>query len=345
MSAIFKRFRRLSLFAVCLALLLCSCGEGAASYRYTYADVFDTVTAITVFARSQAEADALAEELHSGLLELHRLFDIFEEYEGLTNLASVNRLAGEGPVTVDERILDLLEFSLEMGEASGGKLNVCMGSLLSLWHEARSAGNEEPAKAALPDRTRILSAMEHMDPASLQIDREASTVRFLDPELRLDVGAVAKGWAVQRVCEQAKSKGYRGFLISAGGNVCTVGLKGDGSRWKVGLERPDGGGSYLMLLELADCAAVTSGSYQRYYEVDGVRYCHIVDPDTGEPARTYEMVTVICPDSGTADALSTALFLLPQEEGSRLAQSFGAEALWYTGGSWMTTPGFPLPAA
>ena len=139
------------------------------------------------------------------------------------------------------------------------------------------------------------------------------------------------------------------FAMAEGEVIVVVGPSGCGKstllRCINGLERPDGGGSYLMLLELADCAAVTSGSYQRYYEVDGVRYCHIVDPDTGEPARTYEMVTVICPDSGTADALSTALFLLPQEEGSRLARSFGAEALWYTGGSWMTTPGFPLPAA
>ena len=100
-----------------------------------------------------------------------------------------------------------------------------------------------------------------------------------------------------------------------------------------------------MVLELTDCAAVTSGSYQRYYEVDGVRYCHIVDPDTGEPAREYEMVTVICPDSAVGDALSTALYLLPREEGAALAEACGAEALWYMDGGWVTTPGFPVPVS
>ena len=343
MSAVCKRLGRSLLPAVCLALVLCSCGGRTASFHYTYLDVFDTVTGITVFARSRAEADELAELLHAELLTCHRLFDIYEEYDGLTNLCTVNRLAGEGPVTVDGRILDLLEFSLEMGEASGGKLNVCMGSLLALWHEARQAAGEHPESAALPERGLLLSAMEHMDPASLQIDREASAVRFLDPEMQLDVGAVAKGWAVERACRLAQEKGYGGFLISAGGNVRAVGLKGDGSPWRVGLEKPDGSGGSLLVLEMADGAAVTSGSYQRYYEVEGVRYCHIVDPDSGQPARQYEMVTVLCPDSAAADALSTALFLLPREEGAALARAFGAEALWYIGGAVETTPGFPQP--
>ena len=326
---------------LCILLSLAGCAPRQRSFRYTYTDIFDTVTGITVFAASQDEADMLAGMLHEELLACHRLFDIYHEYDGLTNLCSVNRLAGEQPVTVDTRILDLLEFALNMGEVSGGKLNVCMGTLLSIWHEARSAGNEDPEQAALPEKEALLQAMQHISPASLQLDRSAGTIRFLDPELRLDVGAVAKGWAVQHACDEMKAKGYSGFLISAGGNVCTVGVKGDGSPWRVGLERPDGSGEYLMVVELSDQAAVTSGSYQRYFEVDGVRYCHIVDPDTGEPARVYEMVTVICPDSAVGDALSTALFLLSMEEGEALAAAFGGEALWYFDGGCVTTPGFP----
>ena len=97
-----------------------------------------------------------------------------------------------------------------------------------------------------------------------------------------------------------------------------------------------------MTVRMVDCAAVTSGSYQRYFEVDGERYCHIVDPDSGEPAGTYEMVTVLCPDSAVGDALSTALFLLPIEEGTALAEAYGAEALWFSYGEYVTTPGFPL---
>ena len=342
MSAICKR---LLAAALCVLLFCAGCSSRQGSYRfqYTYLDVFDTVTGITVFAATQAEADELAALLHDELMECHQLFDIYHEYEGLVNLCTVNRLAGEAPVKVDGRILALLDFALTMGEASEGKLNVCMGSLLSLWHDARVEGNEDPKSAALPDQEAIRSAMEHMSPDALQLDRSASAVRFLDPELKLDVGAVAKGWAVQYACEAAKERGYSGFLISAGGNVCSVGRKGDGSPWKIGLEDPQGSGKELMLLELADCAAVTSGAYQRYYMVDGKRYCHIVDPDSGYPAREYEMVTIICPDSAVADALSTALFLLPREEGLELAKAYGAEALWFADGGWVTTPGFPQP--
>ncbi len=341
MSVIFKKLS--CLLAACLLLFFCGCERKQGSYRYTYLDVFDTVTGITVCASSQAEADELASLLHEELLICHRLFDIYHEYDGITSLCTVNRLAGENAVTVDGRILDLLDFALDMGEASGGRLNVCMGSLLSLWHAARTEANEHPERAALPERDAVREAMSHCSLSALQLDREEGTVRFLDPELRLDVGAVAKGWAVQHACEQAKAKGYKGFLISAGGNVCAVGVKADGSPWKVGVERPDGSGEYLMAVGLADGAAVTSGSYQRYFEVDGVRYCHIIDPDTGEPARRYEMVTVICPDSAVGDALSTALFLLPMKEGKALASAFGAEVLWYSDGKYETTSAFPLP--
>ena len=148
MSAICKRLCRLSLLAVCLLLLLGSCGGRKASYHYTYADVFDTVTGITVYASSQAEADGVAALIHEELLTCHRLFDIYHEYDGMNNLCTVNRLAGKEAVTVDRRVLELLEFSMNMGEASGGKLNVCMGGLLSLWHEARRQGNEHPENAA-----------------------------------------------------------------------------------------------------------------------------------------------------------------------------------------------------
>ena len=342
MSAICKKLS--CILAVCLFVLSSGCVRKQESYRYTYLDVFDTVTVITVFAPSRGEADELSALLHEELLTCHRLFDIYHEYEGLVNLCTVNRLAGERAVIVDERILELLEFARTMGEASGGKLNVCMGSLLSLWHEARQRANEHPELAVLPENDSILEAMEHMSPSALQLDETASTVRFLDSEMQLDVGAVAKGWAVQRACELAKGKGYGGFLISAGGNVCTVGPKADGSPWKIALEKPDGSGMNLMVVQLTDCAAVTSGSYQRYFEVEGERYCHIVDPDTGEPARDYEMVTVLCPDSAVGDALSTALFLLPREEGAALAAAFGAEVLWYGDGGYETTPGFPLTA-
>ena len=164
------------------------------------------------------------------------------------------------------------------------------------------------------------------------------TVYITDPELRLDVGAVAKGWSAQRAAEAAP----RGFLISVGGNVCATGPKDDsGTPWGVGITDPDGGSEYLHTLYDTDSAIVTSGDYQRYYVVDGEIYHHIIDPVTLYPARRFRSVTVICQDSGLADALSTALFVLPREEGETLAQSCGAEAMWVDlEGTRFYTPGF-----
>jgi len=241
-------------------------------------------------------------------------------------------------VQADERIIRLLLDCRAFCDATGGKVNVAMGSVLQLWHEARSDGRDDPVNARLPDHDALLRAGEHMDPDTVIIDEAASTVSFTDPSVRLDVGAVAKGWAVQRVAENAPA----GLLISVGGNVCATGPKTpDGTPWVVGVQGVDGGDSYLHTLYLTEGSVVTSGDYQRTYMVDGKLYHHIIDPETLYPSVCWRSVTVVCPDSGAADALSTALFLLTQAEGQALLTQYQAEALWVDGdGNMFYSPGF-----
>ena len=138
------------------------------------------------------------------------------------------------------------------------------------------------------------------------------------------MGAIAKGYALEQVCKTAPE----GLLISVGGNVRATGPKPDGGSWVVGIQNPTGEEGYLHTVEVQDISVVTSGDYQRYYTVDGVSYHHIIDPETLYPGRLWRAVTVLCPDSGLADGLSTALFLLPQAEGQALLDKFGCEALW-----------------
>ena len=214
-----------------------------------------------------------------------------------------------------------------------------MGSVLSLWHEAREAGINDPEHAALPDRAALEEATLHTDFSSVIIDEAASTVQITDPETRLDVGAIAKGYAVEQVCRQAPA----GLLVSVGGNVRATGPKADGQPWVVGVQSPDGDGEeFLHTLELSQGSVVTSGDYQRYYTVDGVRYHHIIDPDTLWPADYFTAVTILCPDSGLADCLSTGVFCMPLEEGMALIESLdGVEALWCTkDGQVVTSSGF-----
>lgn len=335
------------MFPLLLALLLlCGCTaapaktEETASKRYeaTFLTLFDTVTTIVGYAETEADFTATAQAIHDDLLEYHQLYDIYNEYEGMNNLKTVNDHAGEAPVYVDRKIIDLLLFSKDLYTRTGGKVNIAMGSVLSLWHDARELGVQYPDEAALPDRDALERAAAHTDINSIQIDEEKDTVFFTDPEVRLDVGAIAKGYAVQQVCGSAPA----GLLISVGGNVCATGPKPEtGQPWVVGIQNPDAPEEYLHTIYVEDFSVVTSGDYQRYFTVDGVAYHHIIDPDTLFPADYWRSVTILCPDSGLADALSTALFTLPQQEGQALLDAFGAQAMWVRpDGSILYSPGF-----
>lgn len=332
-----------TLLPILLSLFLlagCTVREAPAQKQYqaSFLTLFDTATTILGYADSEEEFQAVAQTLHDELLEYHQLFDIYHDYEGVNNLKTVNDRAGTAPVEVDRRIIDLLLDCRELYEATGGKVNVAMGSVLSLWHEARTEGVDDPEHADLPDRQALEEAARHVSFDAVLIDEEASTVYLTDPLQRLDVGAVAKGWSVERVCENAPS----GLLLSVGGNVRATGPKPGDAPWVVGVQSPDGGREeYLHTLYLDRGSVVSSGDYQRYFTVDGVRYHHIIDPDTLYPSDRWRAVTVLCPDSGLADVLSTAIFNMDREEGQALLDRYEARALWVApDGSISYSPGF-----
>ena len=314
---------------LCLLLALCLCGCAKApeqkQYSATFLTLFDTVTTVVGKAASEEEFQAKAQVVKDTLETYNRLFDIYNDYEGIANLKTVNDQAGIAPVTVDAEIIALLKDCKAYCEATGGMVNAAMGSVLALWHEAREHGFNDPANAALPDAAALVEAALHTDFSKVIIDEAASTVYLEDPDMRLDVGAIAKGWAAQRVSETAPE----GLLISVGGNVCATGPKdSQGTPWVVGVQDPAGGDAYLHTLYLTRGSIVTSGDYQRAYVVDGELYHHIIDPQTLYPGRLWRAVTVVCEDSGLADALSTALFLLDIDTGVALLQKYNAYAFW-----------------
>ena len=307
-------------------------------YTATFLSLFDTVTTIVGKADSEEAFQAEAQAVRDELQIYHQLFDIYHDYDGMNNLKTVNDQAGVAPVKVDERIIRMLTDAKAFYEITGGRVNVAMGSVLNLWHEARSDGRDDPVNARIPGDDELKAAAEHVSIDMLVIDENASTVYLSDPEVRLDVGAIAKGWAVQQVAKSAP----KGLLISVGGNVCATGPKDDkGTPWVIGVQDPDGGNDYLHTIYVSGGSVVTSGDYQRTYVVDGKAYHHIIDPDTLYPSDYWRAVTVVCEDSGVADALSTALFLLSQEEGQKLLDLYGAEGLWVADdGSIHYSPGF-----
>ena len=318
----------LLILAVCLLLNGCSTQPKSTKYTATYLTLFDTVTTVVGFAEIEEAFTAQAQSIHDELLVYHQLFDIYNDYEGSNNLKTVNDNAGVAPVKVDEKIILLLKDCKRYYDLTGGKVNAAMGSVLQLWHEARSDGINDPVNAYLPDADALAEAAKHTDPSDIIIDEAASTVYLADPQMRLDVGAIAKGWAAEAVAKAAP----KGLLISVGGNVCATGPKDDqGTPWVVGIQNPDGG-DYLHTIYISSGSVVTSGDYQRAYAVDGQVYHHIIDPDTLFPSAYWRSVSVVSGDSALADALSTALFLLPLDEGRQLLKQAGAEAMWVDAG-------------
>lgn len=329
-----KRFFCLIITLLLIVGILCSCTPENEKNKYTThsMDYFDTVITITGYEKSQEEFDAVANDMLAQLAEYHKLYSIYHRFDGIENLCTINELV-EGvhrTVTVDRRIIDMLLYAKEMYNTTNGIMNIAMGSVLSLWHDYRTIGKDNPEEASLPPMESLKSAAEHTDIEKMVIDEVNNTVTLIDPQMKLDVGAVAKGYATECVANNMEEKGVTGYVLNVGGNVRTIGSKADGTKWTVGVENPDSG-DYLAYLKLEGQSVVTSGSYQRFYYVDGKPYHHIIHPETLMPATGYLSVSIICNDSGLGDALSTALFCLSQQDGLTLIESLDeVEAMWVT---------------
>lgn len=323
--------KKIFCFILSFILLIPLCGFGKKQQFKDYSfDSFDTVTTIVGFEQNEQAFKENCEKIKEKLYEYHKFFTIYTRYEGINNLCSLNAANGE-TLKVSEEIINMLSFAKEMYAVTNGKINIALGNVLSVWHNYRTDGINEPQSAALPSEEELKTANEITDIESVVIDKENNTVT-LKNGVRLDVGAVAKGYAVERVAEWMEQNGITGYVLNVGGNVRTVGSKADGSPWTAGIENPDTENEekpYIEYVEMTDMSLVTSGSYQRFYTVDGKNYHHIINPDTLYPAEYFVAVSVICRDSGYADALSTALFCMPHSEGEKLIESLpDVEAMW-----------------
>ena len=342
--------RILSVFlsaSLCLSLLAggggaASSGSGSTSgtadgpqrYSTVFYDAFDTVTQVIAYCDSEEDFNAQMTALHADLLEYHKLYDIYNDYDGIVNVKTINDNAGKAPVTVDDKILGMLELAQQMYDTTGGKLNIAMGSVLNIWHNYREAAlaDDDDSNNQLPTQEELTSAAQHCSIGNLVIDDDAKTVYLADPEMSLDVGSVGKGYATEMACQAAEARGLTSALISVGGNLRAIGTKPGGKLWTAGVENPwSDDPAYIQAVELADGdSLVISGDYQRYFEYDGVRYAHLIDLTTGYPARYVSSVAVLAraDTGGLADALSTGLFCLPEETGQALAAQNHYAVLW-----------------
>ncbi|MFO7889037.1 MAG: FAD:protein FMN transferase [bacterium] len=301
-------------------------------YEAQFLGLFDTMAQVVSYMDRKEEFSEQVNQIHDDLEEYHKLYDIYTEYPGLVNIKVINDNAGKQPVKVDRRIIDLLLFAKEIYKKTNGKVNVALGPVLSIWHDYRERGTEDPVNAQLPPIDLLKEAAEHTEINKMIIDELASTVFLEDPDMSLDVGAIAKGYAIEQVSQKANRRGFTSGLISVGGNVKIIGTKGsNGEPWNVGIQNPESSDekSNLHVVNLSDQSLVTSGNYSRYYTVNGKEYHHIINPETLYPAEYFAAITIVCEDSGEADAFSTAVYNMPLQEGLGLIESLpNTEAFW-----------------
>ena len=298
-------------------------------YEASFIELFDTVTMMIGYSTSQEEFTKVAADVKTQMEEYHQLYDIYNDYDNINNIKTINDNAGVEPVKVDEKIIDLLEFGVDVYNQTKGLTNMAMGSVLRIWHDYRTLAIANPDRAELPPMAELEKASQHMNINDVVINRDEGTVFLKDEEMSLDVGSLAKGYAVEMVAQNLESQGVDHFIISAGGNVRGIGTRGDGSDWRVGVENPYRGSESLGLVKVESNSFVTSGTYQRFYEYEGQRYHHIINPETLMPESNFAAVAVLVKDSGLADGLSTAIFNMTLEEGKAFVEAYdGLEAMW-----------------
>ena len=343
----FMRKQKLAmlLFCIAIALLLAACSStnpsdsqtvpgadsppGFTRHQSGFLDTFDTYIQILIYTETPQEFNAHFTAARDAFMRYHALFDIFNSYDGIYNINTINENAGIAPVPVDQAIIDLLLVSRQAYFDSDGALNITLGPVLSIWHEYRTHGLANPDSAAIPSYADLRQAAALADINGLIIDEETGTVFLAQEGMSLDVGAVAKSFAVGRVAELLRERGVIAAVVDAGGDIATIGgSMADGGRpWGIGVRDPLTNGMFDSV-RVYSMSAATSGNNHRTYMVDAIAYNHIIDPVTLMPATNFASVTVVHEDINIAEMLSTALFILSFEIGYDLAQAFDAAVIW-----------------
>lgn len=312
------------IFALFFLLLMCGCRQE--KYTTEYLDVFDTYSTITIYTNKKDEFDEITKELHAKLLNLNKQFDIYNNYKDVNNIKTINDNAGIKPVKVQPETLELIKAGKYAYEKTNKTVNIAMGSVLNIWHNYRENALNNNVYA-IPTNTELIEASKHTDINSIVIDENNSTVFIKDKYTSIDVGAIAKGYAADYAVKYLKSKGIKVALINLGGNVIAINDK-DKESFKTGVVSPDNNDEYIYSFDLSNQSAVTSGNYQRYYDYNGKRYHHIIDSKTLFPSENNKEVTVVTNSSLEGDMFSTALFILPYDEGIKLAKSNNLKVMW-----------------
>ena len=343
MNNINKKFGKMGLIFL-ISVLIFSCFNNKEKVYTEIVDgLFDTVHVISGYDKSEQEFKKKVKFYQEEMEKLHKLYTSYEDFQGINNISTINENAGIKPVKVDRNIIDLLKDTLERNKEISDKVNIAAGNVIDLWDKAKTEGK-------LPEQSELEKMQKCAKTENIVIDEQNSTVFIKERCTKLNLGAVAKGYAVEQVTKKMEKAGMTSFIISAGGNVKVVGkrkiskkeseitdLKSCKNQFCIGIALPlyndnnidksnpynNGKNDYLAKISAENMSIVTTGNYQRYFVMDNKVYGHVINLETLKPEDSFASVSVITEDSGLADFMSTTLFLLSYEEGKALIEKMG----------------------
>lgn len=321
-----KKIRILYIILVLSALVITGCAKEK-PYKETQF-LMDTVIEITAYGPNAKEA------VTEAFGEFKRIQKIGDKFDTDSQVAQLSRAAGISPVTVDPDLAIMISRAIRMSQLSQGKFDITVGALTELWGIGQK-GDYVPLQQAID---QVLPLVDYRQ---ISLDTANNTVFLPKRGMILDLGGIAKRYAIEKAQEKLLAKGIRSALINAGGDISVIGNKPDGTPWRIGVQHPRKTDGLLAKIRLDQWNTVeTSGDYQRYFIKDGVRYAHILDPHTGWQPQEIASVTLVS-QNNSADIRSSAIFVLGVDKGLELLKQYpGTEAIIATtDGRIIVTPG------
>jgi thiamine biosynthesis lipoprotein len=299
----------LGFMALLVCFFLCGCFPKGPEQTRTHRINRPMMGTLVEVVWRSAKAEDGSEAVRTILDRMEALSSRMSLYDPASEVVEINKAAGRRPVKVSHELLDLIEKALSLSRRTGGAFDVTVGSVEAAWGDIQREGG-----GRLPGEQSLREALDRVGYERVRVDRERMTVFLEQDEMRLDLGGIAKGYLVDRAMAWLEESGIPNALVNAGGDIRVSGTA-ESPPWRVGLQDPFEGGRLLGALSVERGAVVTSGTYERYFEREGKRFHHIMDPATGRPVEGLASVTVVAEEAFLADALATAVMVKGRQEG------------------------------
>lgn len=258
--------------------------------------------------------------INSGFEEIRKIEKIANNFDPASEISRLNQ---DGHIKASGELIDMVMESLKYNSLSAGAFDITINPVVTLWKERINKNQDEKAEVSLPSREEIKDRLRLVGSDKILLNENESSIVFNEPGMSVDLGGIAKGYAVDKAISRMKELGVNSAMANAGGNIYCLGKKGK-RKWRVGIQHPRKPQNLLFTLELENQAVATSGDYQQYFIADGKRYSHIIDPKTGYPVNNKVIsVTITAPTAAQADGLSTAVFVLGKIKGLELVKKVG----------------------